>query len=153
MLTQNSIRRLLTGAADALSEDVAPAVDDQFALMQLRAVRELLLNLADRVDWRVDEIRADIQDIEELMTILRAAGSPDADTGGRASPMEERDRLLASASRAIAWLADRSEQANDAARYRQAVEDILQRQAVDQAARLRSTMYKADTESGAGSQS
>ncbi len=53
-LMQNSLPRLFAGINDALVGDVLPAVDDEFARVQLAACIELLDNIAARVEWRAD---------------------------------------------------------------------------------------------------
>jgi hypothetical protein len=52
---QNSLERLLGGVAAALREDIAPALEDEFARGQALAGAEILEQLVPRVQWRADE--------------------------------------------------------------------------------------------------
>ena len=76
MLSAVEVARLLEGVAAALRTHVEPHVDDRFARMQLRAIDELLRNLADRVEWSLAELQAELAGMEELLARLREAGWP-----------------------------------------------------------------------------
>ena len=52
---QNSLERLLAGVAAALREDIAPALEDEYARGQALAGAEILENLVPRVQWRADD--------------------------------------------------------------------------------------------------
>lgn len=67
---QNSLERLFAGMATSLREDVAPAVEDPYARAQVMAATELLANLAERVEWRSDLVR---EEIERVRTVLETA--------------------------------------------------------------------------------
>jgi hypothetical protein len=68
---QNSLERLFDGIASSLREDVSPAVDDPYAKAQVAAAIELLANLAERVEWRSDLLR---DEIERVRAVLETAG-------------------------------------------------------------------------------
>ena len=72
MLSSVEVSRLLEGVAAALRTHVAPHVDDRFAQMQLRAIDELLRNLAGRVEWSLPELEAELDELEGLLAELRA---------------------------------------------------------------------------------
>ena len=75
MLSSVPLPRLLEGVAASLREHVAPHVDDRFATMQLRAIDELLRNLALRTDWRLDDVAADVAELDALLAVLASAGA------------------------------------------------------------------------------
>lgn len=70
-MMQNSLERLFDGLAASLRDTVAPAVADPYAKAQVLAAVELLNNLASRVEWRRDQILAEI---EAARRVLAAAG-------------------------------------------------------------------------------
>jgi hypothetical protein len=129
VINQNSVARMLAGASEVLNADVAPLVDDRFALMQVRAISELLINLSERVDWRPEELAADAAAYTELIA---------AASGRQADPQAGRDALLGEA-------ADALERLGDEAHY-DAVAAVLRRQTQAHARSLHSTMYKATPE-------
>lgn len=49
---QNSLDRLLSGIAGALTDVVAPAIEDPYARTQARTAAELIENLRTRVTWQ-----------------------------------------------------------------------------------------------------
>jgi hypothetical protein len=86
-MMQNSLERLLVGVATALREDIAPALEDEYARGQALAGAEILENLVPRVQWRADDAEAVIALVRPLL-----AAPPD---GGR----DEHLRALADAQR------------------------------------------------------
>lgn len=82
MLSAVPVARLLKGVAAALRTHVEPHVTDRFAQMQLRAIDELLRNLAGRVEWSLTELNAEIDEADDLLEKLVAAGWPDWTTAG-----------------------------------------------------------------------
>jgi hypothetical protein len=94
MLSAVELSRLLEGVAAALRTHVEPHVDDRFAQMQLRAIDELLRNLAGRVEWSLAELRTELDEMEDLLAGLRAAGWP-GDVAGPRSPAATTDDALA----------------------------------------------------------
>ena len=68
---QNSLERLFDGIASSLREDVAPAVDDPYAKAQVAAAIELLANLAERVEWRSDLLRDEIERVRAVLETAR----------------------------------------------------------------------------------
>ena len=107
-LMQNSLPRLFAGINDALVGVVLPAVDDEFARVQLAACIELLGNIAARVEWRadlLDEVTRRAEEAIDAATGLApgleaALGAPP--TAG-AEPIAARDAALARVSRALRW--------------------------------------------------
>jgi hypothetical protein len=99
LLTQCTPDELLVGAAEGMERSVLPFLDDEFAVMQIRALCELLLNLATRVDWSSEEYR---KEADELAAILAATGegeSPDGADGGSTDRVELLDRACNALSR------------------------------------------------------
>jgi hypothetical protein len=66
----SSPENLLEAIATSLRETVAPRIDDAFARAQVAAAAEVLDNLAVRVQWRDDQLRARCA---QLRTLLMAA--------------------------------------------------------------------------------
>ncbi len=77
MLSSVPLKRLLEGITESLRTHVQPHVKDKFALMQLRAIDELLRNLAGRVEWSLSELKQDIEADEELLVRLATCGWDD----------------------------------------------------------------------------
>jgi hypothetical protein len=77
-MMQNSLERLLAGVAAALREDIAPALEDEFARGQALAGAEILENLVPRVQWRVDDAEAVIALIRPLLSEPPPEGDRDA---------------------------------------------------------------------------
>ena len=57
----NSLDRLLDGIAATLRDEVAPHVDDPYVRAQAHAAAELIAHLAEHVEWRCDQLRAEIE--------------------------------------------------------------------------------------------
>ena len=142
MLSPVEVSRLLEGVAAALRTHVEPHVDDRFARMQLRATGELLRNLAGRVEWSLPELQAELAEMEQVLTELRAAGWP-GDSAAGPSPagtteeaLARRVALLEALSDAIRWTQDgESEEARAViARFLRAANDR-------ERGRLQSGMY------------
>ncbi|MFT5132537.1 MAG: hypothetical protein ACI9SC_001003, partial [Gammaproteobacteria bacterium] len=74
MLSSVPLKRLLEGITESLRTHVQPHVKDKFALMQLRAIDELLRNLAGRVEWSLSELKQEIEADEELLVRLATCG-------------------------------------------------------------------------------
>lgn len=62
----NELQNLIEQVANSLESNILPHVTDHYAQLQVRAARELLLNLGTRIEWR----RADI---DSSARVLRAA--------------------------------------------------------------------------------
>ncbi|QEC47775.1 hypothetical protein FSW04_09455 [Baekduia soli] len=145
MLSTVPVQRLLEGVAEALHADVAPHVDDRFALMQLRAIEELLVNLAGRVAWEPAEVAAEADGLGDVLAALRAAGwAGPAAPGATAPPADAAARRadgLAALREALAWLAAREEDGGAVAAAREAATAFLREGNDRERARLRSGMY------------
>jgi hypothetical protein len=146
------VPRLLEGVAAALATYVEPHVDDRFARMQLRAIDELLRNLAERVDWSAVEIGQEADDIERVLAAFESAGwrgdgvAPPAGQPAGASAEEAASRragALAALRQALAWVeagpAKSGSEAVVAARS-DAIE-LLREDNARERARLKSGMY------------
>jgi hypothetical protein len=154
VLSQVPVPRLLEGVAAALETYVEPHVDDRFARMQLRAIDELLRNLAERVDWSAVEIGQEADDIERVLAAFESAGwrgdgdhvAPAAGQPAGASAEEAASRrsgALAALRQALAWVeagpAKSGSEAVVAARS-DAIE-LLREDNARERARLKSGMY------------
>ena len=71
-MIQNSLDRLFEGLAASLRDTVAPEVDDPYAKSQVLAAVELLNNLATRVQWRQDQIGADVSAVRAALVAAEA---------------------------------------------------------------------------------
>jgi hypothetical protein len=69
----NSLDRLLDGIAVTLRDEVAPHVDDPYVRAQAHAAAELIVHLAEHVEWRCDQLRAEI---EAARVVLRGDDDP-----------------------------------------------------------------------------
>ena len=78
---KNDIENLVSRAADSLERNVLPHVESHYARLQLRAVRELLLNLGTRVEWRQEHIDAGAAELRHALDLLGAGGIPRARGG------------------------------------------------------------------------
>jgi hypothetical protein len=144
MLSEVPLPRLLEGMATALRDHVEPGVGDEFALMQLRAVGEVLRNLAGRVEWAADDLNDEIVARLELLDRLAAAGWPGA---GAARPaggppfattgaaLEYRAALLPRVAQGLRWA-----QAGGDEPRRIAADHLREANGFERA-RLRSGMY------------
>src|ERR1700744_3445873 len=85
----DSPQRLLHAIAVALTEEVAPHVDDPFARMQCKAAAELLANLADELDWARAPLQRRNDELRAILDALRRSGwrgpSPPAAEGQAAA--------------------------------------------------------------------
>jgi hypothetical protein len=140
MLSTVPVPRLLEGVAEALRADVAPHVQDRFALMQLRAIEELLLNLAGRVAWDPAEVAAEADGLDGVLALLRAAGWEGA-APGPGDAAARRAEGLAALRGALVWLAGREDAEGAVAAAREATTAFLRAGNDRERARLRSGMY------------
>ena len=140
----DSPRQLLQAIAVALTEEVAPHVDDPFAQMQCKAAAELLANLADELDWAPAPLQARNEQLRTLRDALRRSGWPGADRSesDSASPpardgvQATRAALLAELREGMAWLADAPEAAATE------VDQLLRADLDQQVAALRRGMFR-----------
>lgn len=128
MLSEVPLPRLLEGIAESLRENVEPGVEDEFALMQLRAIGEVLRNLAGRVEWAAEERSDEIKGRRAFLDRLAAAGWP-------GSVSEDRDDLLPGLTEALQWTQSAGGEA------RQIAAEYLRETNASERARLRSGMY------------
>lgn len=94
MLSDVPLARLLEGMAAALHEHVEPALDDEFALMQVRAAGELLRNMAGRTEWSVQERADETAGRAALVERLVRAGWPGEAGGPGAAEASLTDALI-----------------------------------------------------------
>jgi hypothetical protein len=140
----DSPRQLLQAIALALTEEVAPHVDDPFAQMQCKAAAELLANLADELDWAPAPLHARNEQLRAVRDALLRSGWPGADrseSDGAASPAGDgpeatRAALLAELREGMDWLAGAPAEA--AAEVDQLLRDDLDQQV----AALRRGMFR-----------
>jgi len=65
----NSLDRLLDGIAATLRDEVAAHVDDPYVRAQAHAAAELIVHLAEHVEWRCDQLRAEIEAARVVLRI------------------------------------------------------------------------------------
>jgi hypothetical protein len=153
MLSSVPASRLLEGVAASLRTHVEPQVSDRFARMQLRAIDELLRNLAGRVEWSVADVSRETTEIEDLLTRLEQHGWDD-ERGGESparegasddsvtSPQEalkQRAEALAALRRALNWAQEMRSPERDAART--AAAEFLRTENDRERSQLKSGMY------------
>ncbi|HUP76686.1 MAG TPA: hypothetical protein VM282_26865 [Acidimicrobiales bacterium] len=88
----NSLDRLLDGIATTLRDDVAPRVDDDYVRAQAHAAAELLAHLAEHVEWRCDQLRAEI---DAARAVLRIDDDPATQITDNHELIVSHDALLA----------------------------------------------------------
>jgi hypothetical protein len=141
----DSPRQLLQAIAVALTEEVAPHVDDPFAQMQCKAAAELLANLAGELDWAPALREAGNEQLRTLRDALRRCGWPGAEAGSASDsdspPARDgveatRAALLAELREGMAWLADTPEEAATE------VDQLLRADLDQQVAALRRGMFR-----------
>jgi hypothetical protein len=71
---QNSLQRIFDGMVSSVTETVLPHVDDPYARYQLQCLLDLLMNVAERVEWRCDELRGTLDALEPPLRQAIAAG-------------------------------------------------------------------------------
>jgi hypothetical protein len=71
---QNSLQRIFDGMASSVTETVLPHVEDPYARYQLQCLLDLLMNVAERVEWRCDELRRTLDALEPPLRQAVAAG-------------------------------------------------------------------------------
>jgi hypothetical protein len=144
---QNSLERLFEGMARALHERVAPALEDPAALAQLRAMVELLGNLATRVTWdpiHLGHVRGRARRVIEALATAGAPGLEPAvvvtaapANDGRALH-DEVASLLDALARGQMWLAETDEAP---AALREEVDAFVDWYLAEESTRLRSASY------------
>lgn len=125
-MVQSTPERLLDGIALALREDVLPAVEDRFARSQLLAAAELAANLAGRVEWRCEDLSAEVTAIRR---VLGRGGEP---------PPAGNGELLGARAEALDALARAQEHGLDTPELRAFLVERLERDL----AQLRTGMYR-----------
>ena len=154
MLSAVPVLRLLDGVAAALRTHVWPHVTDPFALMQLRAIDEVLRNLAERVDWSLAEVAEETDEIERMLARLRQAGwTGDRAPGGApsgpraewepsgAEALQRRSEALFSLREALTWVEQLPARDETAVAARSAAVEFLRSAVARERARLESGMY------------
>ena len=136
----DSPQRLLQGIAVALTEEVAPHVDDPFARMQCKAAAELLANLADELDWAQAPLQRRNDELRAILDALRRSGwsgpGPSGADGRPAAREAGAEATRAELREAMRWLAG---QAPEAAVE---VDELLRSDLENQVAKLRRGMFR-----------
>jgi hypothetical protein len=70
----SNVENMIAMLAESLERNVLPHVDDHFARLQLRAAREMLLNLGTRVEWRQGDIARSEHAVRDALVELAAVG-------------------------------------------------------------------------------
>jgi hypothetical protein len=71
---QNSLQRIFDGMVSSVTETVMPHVDDPYARYQLQCLLDLLMNVAERVEWRCADLRRTLDALEPPLRQAVAAG-------------------------------------------------------------------------------
>jgi len=149
MFSHVPLPRLLEGVAASLRLNVAPHVDDQFAAMQIRAIDELLRNLALCTEWRMADVTEELASVEALLLTLSAAGwcgsSPDQiespPLASVAAALERRAVVLEQLRLAIAWALTQEADDPNMAHARMEIVAYMRAENTRERARLKSGMY------------
>lgn len=132
-----SVEALVARVAESLERNVLPHVENHYARLQLRAVREMLLNLGTRVEWRQKDAEAEARlmrdTIEALSEVSQVASAEREITGGETADLAvlregvariireiyaERDAAVRARMLGTLWHAIRAEFDAEAARMR-----------------------------------
>jgi hypothetical protein len=73
---QNSLQRIFDGMVSSLTETVMPQLDDPYARYQLQTMLDLLMNVAERVEWRCADLRREIDAVEPPLRQALATDIP-----------------------------------------------------------------------------
>jgi hypothetical protein len=106
-MMHNSLDRLLDGIASTLRNDIAPQLSDPYVRAQAQTAAELLAHLAEHVEWRCDQLRAEIDAAVALLpeddvaaALQKPPPVPPADTiVDNAALVEAHDTLLRAIAR------------------------------------------------------
>lgn len=74
----SDVENVIALLAESLERNVLPHVDDHFARLQLRAAREMLMNLGTRLEWRRRDVTRSEQAVRDALSELAAAGCASA---------------------------------------------------------------------------
>jgi hypothetical protein len=80
------LEHLITAMAKSLEDTVLPHVENHFAQQQIRAAREMLLNLSARVEWSATEVRSSL---DATLAALDGLGLAAADRPPGVSDLDE----------------------------------------------------------------
>lgn len=67
MALQNSLDRIFEAMVTQLRQVVAPGLEDPYAKSQALAMAEMLANLQTRVEWRCQQLREEISDVQRAL--------------------------------------------------------------------------------------
>ena len=95
-MIQNSLQRIFDGMVSSLTETVLPQLDDPYARNQLQSALDLLMNVAERVEWRSEYLRRTLDAVEPPLRQALAAGHLPAELAGRLSSLQFRDDAMTS---------------------------------------------------------
>lgn len=70
----SDVENVIALLAESLERNVLPHVDDHFARLQLRAAREMLMNLGTRLEWCQGDIARSEQAVRNALAELAEAG-------------------------------------------------------------------------------
>jgi hypothetical protein len=149
MLSPVPASRLLEGVAASLRTHVEPQVSDRFARMQLRAIDELLRNLAERVEWSVAAVTQETAEIADLLSQLEQHGWSGERDGAKPDPagavqlpqeaLKQRAEALTALRRALNWTQEIPSAEGEAARA--AAVEFLRTENDRERSQLKSGMY------------
>jgi hypothetical protein len=87
---QNSLQRIFDGMVSSLTETVMPQLGDPYARYQLQSLLDLLMNVAERVEWRCDDLRRTLDAVEPPLRQALVTGDLPAELAGRLSSLRFR---------------------------------------------------------------
>jgi hypothetical protein len=91
---QNSLQRIFDGMVSSLTETVMPQLEDPYARYQLQSMLDLLMNVAERVEWRCEDLRRTLDAVEPPLRQALVTGDLPAELAGRLGSLQFRDDAM-----------------------------------------------------------
>jgi hypothetical protein len=91
---QNSLQRIFDGMVSSLTDTVMPHLDDPYARYQLQSMFDLLMNVAERVEWRCADLRQTLDAVEPPLRQALAAADLPAELAERLGSLQFRDDAM-----------------------------------------------------------
>jgi hypothetical protein len=91
---QNSLQRIFDGMVSSVTDTVMPQLDDPYARYQLQSMLDLLMNVAERVEWRCGDLRRTLDAVEPPLRQALATGDLPAELADRLGSLRFRDDAM-----------------------------------------------------------
>jgi hypothetical protein len=91
---QNSLQRIFDGMVSSLTETVLPQLSDPYARNQLLSTLDLLMNVAERVEWQSEYLCRTLDAVEPPLRQALADGNLPAELAARLGSLQFRDAAM-----------------------------------------------------------